>query len=186
MSINIIWKKEGKNENLKKEGKMRISILISIYTVHFAILKMCTKFENTGSNRSWEICDRNFHWRERILERKKNEQIKGLISNMWLFFSYTIQLITIKLCTIFQSPNSSSCWEIFDRKKCPYVLYERKKEKMKIWKKEGKMRVSILISIYTVHFAILKMCTKFENTGSNRSWEICDRNFHWRERKMNK
>ena len=33
---------EGKNENLKKEGKMRISILISIYTVQFAILKMYT------------------------------------------------------------------------------------------------------------------------------------------------
>ena len=32
--------KEGKNENLKKEGKMKISILISIYTVHFAIVKM--------------------------------------------------------------------------------------------------------------------------------------------------
>ena len=28
---------------------MRISILISIYTVHFTILKMYTKFENTGS-----------------------------------------------------------------------------------------------------------------------------------------
>ena len=47
-----IREKEGKNENLKKEGKMRISILISIYTVHFAILKMYTKFENTGSDRS--------------------------------------------------------------------------------------------------------------------------------------
>ena len=40
------------NEDLKKEGKMRNSILISIYTVHFAFLKMYTKFENTGSNRS--------------------------------------------------------------------------------------------------------------------------------------
>ena len=35
--------------------------------------------------------------------------IKGLISNMWLFFCYTIQLITIKLCTKFQNPNSGSC-----------------------------------------------------------------------------
>ena len=103
-----IREKEGNNENLKKDGKMRISILISIYTVQFTILKMYTKFENTGSNRSWEICDRNFHW------RKKNEQIKGLISNMWLFFCYTIQLITIKLCTKFQNPNPSSCWVIFD------------------------------------------------------------------------
>ena len=44
--------KEGNNENLKKEGEMRISILISIYTVQFAILMMYTKFANTGSHRS--------------------------------------------------------------------------------------------------------------------------------------
>ena len=36
--------KEGKNEKLKKEGKMRISILIPTYTVHFAYLKVYTKF----------------------------------------------------------------------------------------------------------------------------------------------
>ena len=57
---------------------------------------------------------------------------------------------------------------------------------MKKMKKEGKMRISILIPIYTVHFAFLKVYTKFENTGSNRSWEICDKNFHWRERKWTK
>ena len=56
---------EGKIENLKKEGKMRISILILIYTVHFAYLKVNTKFENTGSNRSREIYYRDFLWRER-------------------------------------------------------------------------------------------------------------------------
>ena len=34
--------KEGKNEKLKKEGKMRINILIYIYTVYFAYLKVYT------------------------------------------------------------------------------------------------------------------------------------------------
>ena len=53
--------------------------------------------------------------------------VKGLISNMWLFFYYTIQLITIKLCTKFLSPNSSGCWEIFDRKNV-YMYYIREKE----------------------------------------------------------
>ena len=48
------------------------------------------------------------------------------------------------------------------------------------------MSFSIFISIYTIHLAYLKLYTKVENTGSNRNWEICDRNFHWRERKMNK
>ena len=52
--------------------------------------------------------------------------------------------------------------------------------------KEGKMSFSIFIFIYTIHLAYPKVYTKFENTGSNRSREICDRNFHWRERKMNK
>ena len=76
---------------------------------------------------------------------------------MWLFFCYTIQLITIKLCTKFQNPNSTSGWEIFDRKN-DYMHYIRVKEgKNENLKKEGKMRISILISIYTVHFAILKM-----------------------------
>ena len=59
---------------------MSFSIFIFIYTIHLAYLKVYTKFENTGSNRSREICERNFHW------RKENEQIKGLIRYMWLFF----------------------------------------------------------------------------------------------------
>ena len=36
---------EGKNEKLKKEGKMRISILIFLYTIHFAYLKVYMKLE---------------------------------------------------------------------------------------------------------------------------------------------
>ena len=43
---------DGQNENLKKEDKMKISIIIFIYTIHFAYLKVYTKFENTGFNRS--------------------------------------------------------------------------------------------------------------------------------------
>ena len=35
---------EGKIENLKKEGKMGVSILIFIHTIHFAYLKVYTKF----------------------------------------------------------------------------------------------------------------------------------------------
>ena len=41
----LIRVKEGKNENLKKEGKMRISILFSIYTVPFAFLKVYTNLK---------------------------------------------------------------------------------------------------------------------------------------------
>ena len=54
------------------------------------------------AEKSFTEKSKNVHW------RKKNEQIKGLTSNMWLFF-HTIQLITIKLCTKFQNPKSSSC-----------------------------------------------------------------------------
>ena len=39
-----------KIENLKKVGKMRISTLIFIYTIHFAYLKVYTKFHNPNSS----------------------------------------------------------------------------------------------------------------------------------------
>ena len=44
MYMYYIRVKGGKNEKLKKEGKMRISIFISIYTVHLTYLKVYTKF----------------------------------------------------------------------------------------------------------------------------------------------
>ena len=37
-------------EKLKKEGKMRISTFIFIYTIHFAYLKVYTKFHNPKSS----------------------------------------------------------------------------------------------------------------------------------------
>ena len=42
---------------------------------------------------------------------------KGTDKQYVAVFCYTIKLITIKLCTKFQNPKSSSCLEIFDRKK---------------------------------------------------------------------
>ena len=46
-----IGETEGK---IEKEAKMSFSIFIFIYTIHLAYLKVYTKFENTGSNRSRE------------------------------------------------------------------------------------------------------------------------------------
>ena len=40
---------------------------------------------------------------------KKNEQNIGTDKQYGYFFGYTIQLITIKLCTKFQNPKSGSC-----------------------------------------------------------------------------
>ena len=82
-------------------------------------------------------------------------------------FIYTIHLAYLKVYTKFENTE----WQ---------------KEKLKSWKKEDKIRISILIFIYAILFAYLKVYTKFWNTDSKRSREICDRNFHWRERKMNK
>ena len=66
-------------------------------------------------------------------------------------------------------------------KKYPYVFYRSDRRKIENLEKGGKMRISILTFIYTKHFAYLKVCTKLENTGSDRSREICDNNFHLRE-----
>ena len=49
---------EGKIENLKKEGKMRISVLIFIYTIYFAYMKTYTNFHNPKSSSCW-VTDEN-------------------------------------------------------------------------------------------------------------------------------
>ena len=41
---------EGKIVNLKKDDNMKISTLIFIYTIHFAYLKVYTKFHNPKSS----------------------------------------------------------------------------------------------------------------------------------------
>ena len=61
--------------------------------------------------RSRKICDRNFYW------RKKNGQIKGIISRRRVILSYTIQQVIPNICTKFQNPRFSSSWGIFDAKK---------------------------------------------------------------------
>ena len=80
MSICIMRVIEGKNEKLKKKGKIRIKIFIFIYTIQFAYLKVYTKFETLapiGAEKSVT---------EISIGEKENEQIMGLISNMWLIF----------------------------------------------------------------------------------------------------
>ena len=66
--------------NIEKEGKMSFSIFIFIYTIHLAYPKVYTKFEYN----LLQYEPRNM-WQKFSLERKKNEQIKGLICYMWLF-----------------------------------------------------------------------------------------------------
>ena len=51
---------------------------------------------------------------------------------------------------------------------------------------KAKINLSILIFFPTLYLATLKVYTKFEDFGSHRSLEICDRNFYGRERKKDK
>ena len=63
---------EGKIENLKKEGKIRISTLIFSYTVHFAYLKVNTKFHNPISSSCWENSDKKRPYVLYRSDRRKN------------------------------------------------------------------------------------------------------------------
>ena len=50
---------------------------------------------------------------ENLLERKKNEQVKGLISHMFFNTKYDLSVIP-DVCTKLQRPRSNSFWEIFE------------------------------------------------------------------------
>ena len=116
-------------------------------------------------------------------ERKKNGQIKGMISSSMLIRFYTIQQFIPNPCTKFQNPRRSSSWEIFDTNFCIYYIGVRDGENGK-WKKKAKINHNILVFFPTIYLTTLKVYTKFENSGSHSSREFCDENVYWRERKM--
>ena len=55
---------------------------------------------------------------------------------------------------------------------------------MEKWKKMVKINLIILAFCPNIYLATLKMFKRFEDSGSHRSREICNRKFDWRERKM--
>ena len=54
---------------------------------------------------------------------------------------------------------------------------------MEKWKKKAKINHRTLVFFLTIYLAPLKVYTNFEDSGSHRGQDFCDRNFYWRERK---
>ena len=63
--------KDGIKEKSKKKAKINNSILVFFPTVSLNPLKVYTKLEDSGSNRSREFCDENFYWRERKMDKQR-------------------------------------------------------------------------------------------------------------------
>ena len=104
---------------------------------------------------------------ENLLERKKNGQIKGLISHMWLIFLNTVQPVIPNVCTKFQNPRSSSSREIFDENFHIHYLgvRDRKREN----RKKAKINLSTLVLFSVIHLVVLIVYTKFKEPGSNKN-----------------
>ena len=125
---------------------------------------MHTKFENTGSNKAKKSVTEIF------IEEKEKWTNRGTDKQYVAVFFVTQCNSSLSSFV----PNFKSLTQVVAEKslteKNVHVYYIRVAEEKneKKMKKEGKMRISILIFIYT---------------GSNRNWEICDSNFHWWERK---
>ena len=152
MSLEVTEEKNG------KEGKMSFSVFIIIYTVHLTYLKVYTRFEKkTGSNRNREIFDRNLHWKHEqkgtnmqyvaVFVTQYNSSLSSFVPN----FRLLSQVVADKSLT--------------EKNVHMYFIGVAggKNEKLK---KEGKMRISILIFIYTIHIAYLKVYTIFKTLAS--------------------
>ena len=85
--------RDGKKQKWKKNAKINLRILIFFPTIYMylATLKVYTKFEDFGSDRSREIYDRNFYWRERKMEKNgndKQEAADSLLHNTTCYTQY--------------------------------------------------------------------------------------------------
>ena len=82
---------EGKIENLKKEGKIRISTLIFIYTVLFAYLKVYTNFLILNQVVAEKTLTKNVHMCY-IREKEGKFEKEGKMSFSIFIFIYIIHL----------------------------------------------------------------------------------------------
>ena len=62
---------DGKKGQMDKYGKQKSQYLgfLSHNTLGLATLNVYKKFEDSGSHRSREICNRKFDWRERKMDK---------------------------------------------------------------------------------------------------------------------
>ena len=97
-----------------------------------ATLKMFKNFEDSGSHRSREICNKN------LIGEKENGQIKETVSNRRLILSYTMQQDIPNIYTKFQNPGCSYSWEILDTNFPMYYIGVRDGKKEK-WKRRQKL-----------------------------------------------
>ena len=77
--IHCIGLRDRKKEKIEKEGKkINLCTLVLFTVIHLVVPIVYIKFEDCSTYRC--LADQM----EKMLERKKNGQIKGLISHMWL------------------------------------------------------------------------------------------------------
>ena len=71
-----------------------------VYTIHLPTVHVCAKFQPSRPHSPEKSVTKTFNIRK--LERKKNEEIKGQLSQSSLILVYTIYLSTVHMCTKFQ------------------------------------------------------------------------------------
>ena len=99
-----------------------------------------------------------------------------------LILPYTIQLVILNVCTKFENPRCSSSWELFDTNFLRIGVRDGKKKKKK--KRQNKFQYHGFL-LHNILKPLL-VYTKFEEYGSHRSWEICDKKFIGEKIKLDK
>ena len=125
---------------IEKEGKNN-------HSIYLATLKVYTKFEYSGCNRSWECCDNIF-----LFERKKKWTKKSLISSSTLILFYTIQQVISNICTKFQNLGAVVPEKSLKQTSLSNTLeWEMEKRQMKKYDKNKSQHLGFLSHNILVH-----------------------------------
>ena len=124
---------------------------------------MYTKFENTGSNKSREICDRNFHWRESKINKKGTDKQYVIVFGTQYNSSLSSFVPNFRILTQVVAERSLT-------EKNVHMFYIRvtkgKNEKLK--KRRQNEEKHLKFHLHNT-LCLPEGVHKFENTGSNRS-----------------
>ena len=148
-----LWWTFMRKKNGQKKRMANMRMLILFYKIQLVTPNICTEFQNRRRSSCWEMCGEKFY-----LRKKKNEQIKEMISTRMLNLSNTKQVVIPNVCTRFQNPRCSSSWVILDTNfpTCMHYIGVRDGKKEK-----GKKKAKIILASwfsFTQYTSILCKC----------------------------
>ena len=153
------------------QGRISRRRLVCNPTIHYIIINLHTKYDNSSLHSFTEIFDKNFSIQS--MERKKIGQIQGRIRGEGWF---TIPRYITSLSTCIPNMTTLAC--TVSQKSLTKNFIIQSMERKKIGQIQGRISRRRLVCNPTIHYISINLHTKYDYPSLHSFTEIFDEKFH--------